>query len=112
PEAVAARRPAPVAYRVVNRDLYRLTLPEGFVSSGARQIHDESRTVEVWSGLIGGDAHTTVAVNLTPLADRHLGYILERAARGLRAAPADPPGVHVPGAARSQRPPGLTLANT
>jgi len=112
PEDVAALRTAPVAYRVVNRDLYRLTLPEGFVSSGARQIPEESRTVEVWSGMIGGDAHTTVAVNLTPLADGHLGRILERAARGLRAARTGSRSARVPGAAGSQRLDGMTRGNS
>jgi len=112
PEDVAALRAAPVAYRVVDRGRYRLAIPEGFVSSGARQIPEESRTVEVWSGMLGGDAHTTVAVNLTPLADRHLGQILERAARGLRAARTGPRGVRVPGAARSQRLDGMTRGNS
>jgi hypothetical protein len=112
PEDVAALRTGPITYRVVDRGSYRLTLPEGFVSSGARQIPEESRTVEVWSGMIGGDAHTTVAVNLTPLADRHLAHILERAARGLRAARAGPRGVRVPGTARSERLDGMTRGNS
>ena len=112
PEDVAALRAAPVIYRVVDRGSYRLTLPEGFASSGARQIPEESRTVEIWSGMIGGDAHTTVAVNLTPLADRHLNHILERAARGLRSTPTGPRGARVPGAGRSQRLDGMTRGNS
>jgi hypothetical protein len=83
---------------VIDREQYRLMLPEGFVSGGSKNIPGESRTVELWSGSLGGDAHTTVTVNITPLASRHLGQILERAARGLRAAHSAPGRLRVPGA--------------
>src|SRR5262245_49137767 len=112
PEDVAALRATPVTYRVVDRGSFRLSLPEGFGSSGARPIPEESRTVEVWSGMIGGDAHTTVAVNLTPLADRPPNHILERAARGLRAAGTGPVGGRAPAAARSERLDGMTRGNS
>ena len=89
-----------------------MTLPASFASSGARHIAEESRTVEVWRGILCGDVPTVIAVNLTPLGDRHLRQILERAAGGLRAARIDPRRVHVPGAARSQRLDGLTRGDS
>jgi uncharacterized protein DUF6714 len=108
PEDVAALRAAPVSYQAVARPRYRVTLPVGFVSSGARHVGEESRTVEVWSGVLCGDVPTVVAVNLTPLAGRRLGQITERAATGLRAAGVEPRRARVAGAARSERLDGLT----
>jgi Family of unknown function (DUF6714) len=108
PEDVAALRFAPATYHVAERAKYRLTLPTGLASSGARHIPEESRTVEVWSGTLCGDAHSLVAVNLTPLAGRHLRQITERAAAGLRAASVKPRPFHVPGATQSDRLDGLT----
>jgi hypothetical protein len=108
PEDVAALRSAPVTYQVIERARYRLILPAAFTSSGARHIAEESRTVEVWSGVLGGDVPTTVAVNLTPLAGRHLRHIMDRAAGGLRAARIEPRRARVPGATRSERLDGLT----
>jgi len=112
PEDVAALRSASVTYHVVERAEYRLTLPAAFASSGARHIAEESRTVEVWSGTLCGDVPTMIAVNLTPLAGRHLRQIMERAAAGLRAASVEPRSVRVPGATRSERLDGMTRGNS
>ena len=112
PEDVAALRSALVTYHVVERAGYRLTLPAAFASSGARHIAEESRTVEVWSGMLCGDVPTMIAVNLTPLAGRHLRQIIERAAAGLRAASVEPRSVRVPGATRSERLDGMTRGNS
>jgi hypothetical protein len=112
PEDVATLRSAPVSYHVVDRARYRLRLPAAFTSSGARHIAEESRTVEVWRGILCGDVPTSVAVNLTPLAGRHLRQIMERAATGLRAASVQPRRVHVPGATRSERLDGLTRGDS
>lgn len=92
--------------------MYRLTLPASFGSRGARHIAEESRTVEVWSGTLGGDAPVTVAVNLMPLAGRRLGQILDRAAAGLRAATVEPSRLRVPGATRSARLDGVTRSTS
>ena len=108
PEDVAALRAIPVACHVVERAGYRLTLPTSFASSGARDIPEESRTVETWSGLLCGDVPTVVAINVMPLAGRHLGEFTKRAAAGLRAAHVDVRRVRVAGARRSQRLDGLT----
>ena len=112
PEDVAALRSARVTYHVVERARYRLVLPAAFTSSGARHIAEESRTVEVWRGTLCGDVPTTVAVNLTPLAGRHLRQIMERAATGLRAASVEPRPLRVPGATRSERLDGLTRGDS
>jgi hypothetical protein len=112
PEDVAAIRSAPVIYHVVERAGYRLTLPAAFASSGARHIAEESRTVEVWSGMLCGDVPTMIAVNRTPLAGRHLRQIMERAAAGLRAASVEPRSVRVTGATRSERLDGMTRGNS
>lgn len=108
PEDVTALRSLPVAYHVVERARYRLTLPASFASSGARDIPEESRTVETWSGLLCGDAPALIAINVMPLAGRHLGEITKRAAAGLRAASVDVRPVRVVGASRSERLDGLT----
>jgi hypothetical protein len=67
-QETAALRAAPVAYRVVTADVYRLSVPTTFTGSGIRSIPEESRRVQTWGGYLCGDAHTVVAVNVTPLA--------------------------------------------
>jgi hypothetical protein len=112
PEDVATLRAAPMTYLPVERARYRLMLPASLASSGARHIAEESRTVEVWSGMLCGDVPTMVAVNLTPLAGRHVREIMDGAAAGLRAASLEPRPVRVPGATRSERLDGLTRGNS
>jgi uncharacterized protein DUF6714 len=112
PDDVAALRSAPVTYHVVERARYRLLLPVAFASSGARHIAEESRTVEVWGGVLGGDAPVIVAVNVTPLAGRHLRQVMERAATGLRAASVESRPARVRGATRSERLDGLTRGDS
>ena len=112
PEDVAALRSAPVTYHVVERAVYRLKLPAPFASSGARHIAEESRTVEVWGGMLCGDVPTIVAINLMPQVGRHLRQIMERAATGLRAASVEQRRVCVPGARQSERLDGLTRGNS
>ena len=112
PEDVAALRALPATDDVVARAGYRLTLPADFVSSGVRHIPEESRTVEVWRGTLCGDVPTVVAVNLMPLARRHLRHVVDRAAAGLPAASLQARPVRVPGAARSERRDGLTRGDS
>jgi len=71
-QETAALRSAPVLYRVVDADVYRLLVPETLMSSGVRVIPQESRRVQTWGGYLCGDAHTVVAVNVTPLDKRSL----------------------------------------
>jgi hypothetical protein len=65
-QEIADLRAAPVAHRVVGGDVYRLSVPDTFMDSGARTIPQESRRVQTWGGYLCGDAHTVVAVNVTP----------------------------------------------
>jgi hypothetical protein len=69
---VAALRAAPVARRLVDGDVYRLSVPETLAGSGLREIPSEFRRVQTWGGYLCGDAHTIVAVNVTPLSLRSL----------------------------------------
>ena len=46
----AALRNAPVAYRLVSGDVFRLSVPETFTASGLRVIPEESRRVQTWEG--------------------------------------------------------------
>jgi hypothetical protein len=112
PEETAALRAAPVTYQTVDRARYRLLLPAAFTSNGPRHIAEESRTVEAWSGMLCGDVPTIVAVNLTPLAGRHLRDVVERAAAGLRSARVEARRARVPGATRSERRDGLTRGDS
>ena len=107
-----ALRAAPVTYQEIQRPRYRLTLPLTLASSGARDIPEESRNVEVWGGVLGGDAHTVVAVNITPVGERALRAVLERAASGLRAARVEPVDVQVPGASSAGRLDGWTRGDS
>jgi hypothetical protein len=105
-EDTAALRASPVAYRVVTRDLYRLSVPDTFTGSGLRTIPEEGRRVETWGGLLCGDAHTIVAVNVTPL---HLRPLTEsvRARTTLFRDPVQRRSIAVPGSPRAERLDGL-----
>jgi hypothetical protein len=72
PQEAEALRATPVVHRPVAGDVYRLSVPETFTGSGARSIPEESRRVQTWGGYLCGDAHTVVAVNVTPLEVRSL----------------------------------------
>lgn len=71
-QEVTALRAAPVTYRVAEGDVYRLLIPDTFTASGVRAIPEESRRVQAWGGFLCGDAHTAIAVNVTPLQMRSL----------------------------------------
>lgn len=104
---IAAARAAPATWRVVERDGYRLQLPDTLVSGGARDIAEESRRVEGWGGVLCGDAHTTVAVNVSPLAARSLADAIQLRSPLFREA-ATPRVVEVPFAREARRLDGLT----
>lgn len=72
-QEIEAQRNVPVTYRIVGEGIYRLEMPVGLTGSGVRDIPEESRRVETWGGYLCGDAHTVVAVNVTPLHVRSLG---------------------------------------
>ena len=104
---IAALRAAPVADRLVGGDVYRLSVPETFSTSGLRTIPEESRRVQTWGGFLCADAHTVVAVNVTPLDKRSLTDSV-RARASLFRDPGPPRSVVVPGSPRAERLDGLT----
>jgi hypothetical protein len=108
PQEIESLRAAPVIHRVVAGDVYRLSIPETFTGGGIKDIPSESRRVETWGGPLCGDAHTIVAVNVTPLATQSLGTSVRTRATTLFR---DPPSIRpeeVPGSAHAKRLDGLT----
>ncbi|PYR31658.1 MAG: hypothetical protein DMF90_25200 [Acidobacteria bacterium] len=106
-QEIAALRAAPVAHRIVVGDVYLLSLPETLTGSGTRTIPQESRRVETWGGYLCGDAHTVVAVNVTPLDVRSLADSV-RARATLFRETVSPRSIVVRGSLRAERLDGLT----
>jgi hypothetical protein len=104
---IAALRAAPVPFRVVGSGAYQLSVPETFTGSGLRDIPEESRRVETWGGFLCGDAHTVVAVNVTPLAVRSLAESVQ-ARTALFRDSVSPRSIVVPGSPRAEQLEGLT----
>jgi hypothetical protein len=110
-EEIAAVRTAPVIHRAVGTDVYRLSMPETFTGSGVREIPQESRRVQTWGGYLCGDAHTVVAVNVTPLHVRSLSEAA-RARTTLFRDTVSPRSIIVPGSSRAERLEGLTSGDS
>ena len=106
-QETAALRAAPVAHRVVGGDVYQLSVPVTLTGSGIRAIPEESRRVQTWSGYLCGDAHSVVAVNVTPLDVRSLADSV-RARTTLFRDTVSPRSIAVPGSPRAERLDGLT----
>jgi len=106
-QETAALRAAPVVHRVVSGDVYRLSVPETFTASGVRVIPEESRRVQTWGGFMCGDAHTVVAVNVTPLHVQSLADAV-RARATLYRDPVTARSIVVAGSSRAERLDGLT----
>jgi hypothetical protein len=106
-QETAALRAAPVAHRVVGGDVYQLSVPVTWTGSGIRAIPEESRRVQTWGGYLCGDAHSVVAVNVTPLDVRSLADSV-RARTTLFRDTVSPRSIAVPGSPRAQRLGGLT----
>ena len=105
-QETAALRAAPVLHRVVDGDVYRLSVPETFASSGIRVIPEESRRVQTWGGYLCGDAHTIVAVNLTPLDMRSFADSVRMRSTLFRDS-VSPRSIVVPGSRHAERLEGL-----
>jgi len=106
-DEIEAARQAPVRSRAHDGGLYRLEIPETLAGSGVRDIPTESRRVETWGGYLHGDAHTVVAVNVSPIDVRSLADAV--AARSeLYRDPVSPRAVAVRGARQALRLDGLT----
>ena len=95
-----------MAYRLVSGDLYRLSVPETFTSSGVRAIPEDARRVQTWGGYLCGDAHTVIAVNVTPLRMRSLADSVRARAATFRD-PVSPQSIVVRGSSRAERLDGL-----
>ena len=103
---IEALRRAPLTYREVGGVLYRLRLSDALVGSGVREIAEESRRVETWSGYLCGDAPSVVAVNVMPLDARPLARAVPILSTHFRAV--ESRDIEVPGASRARRLDGLT----
>ena len=104
---IAARRAGPSVLRVVEGDVYRLSVPETFTGSGVRVIPQESRRVQTWGGYLCGDAPTIVAVNVTPRAVWSLTDLVRTRSKLFRET-VSPRSVDVAGSSRAQRLDGST----
>jgi hypothetical protein len=107
PDQVEAARQRPATFRRHDAGLYRLDIPETLAGSGARDIPEESRHVETWGGYLRGDAHTMVAVNISPLSVRSLEAAVSARSTLYRAAP-QARSVVVSGARQARRLDGQT----
>jgi len=108
---VAALRTAPVHYRVVAGDVFRLSIPDTFTGSGVRDIPQELRRVQTWSGYLCGDVHTVVAINISPLEARSLADSVRARQTLFRDATAPEP-VAVRGSGHAERLHGLIEMNS
>jgi hypothetical protein len=108
---VAARRRQPAAFRLHDGGTYRLEIPTSMTGSGVRDIPEESRRVETWGGYLRADAHTVVAVNVSPVQFRSLADTVVVRSTLFREAPAARP-LAVRGARRAQRLDGLTRGDS
>jgi len=106
-QEIAALRAAPVAHHAVVGDVYRLSVPDTFTGSGSRSIPEESRRVQTWGGYLCGDAHTVVAVNVTPLDRQSLAEAVRARGTLFRQTPT-PRSIVVRGSPRAQRLDGMT----
>ena len=104
---IEAIRQAPVTFRLHDGGQYRLEIPESLAGSGVRDIPEESRRVETWGGYLRGDAHTMVAVNVSPIAVRSLPDAVVARSRLFRHPPL-PRAADVRGARQARRLDGLT----
>jgi hypothetical protein len=101
-EEIAALRAAPVTHRAIGGDVYRLSVPDTFTGSGSRTIPEESRRVQTWGGYLCGDAHTVIAVNVTPLDSRSLPASVRASRKWFREA-RSPRSIAVHGSPRAER---------
>jgi hypothetical protein len=105
-DAIASMRAQPVIYREVGEGGYRLWIPTNWSGSGMRDIPEEARRVETWGGYLCGDAHTMVAINVTPAAVRSFGEVVHFRQR-LFVESVQPRDIEVRGASRACRADGL-----
>lgn len=108
PAEIEAARRQPVTYRLHDGGLYRLEVPASLAGSGVRDIPQESRRVETWGGYLRSDAHTVIAVNVSPIEFRSLADAVALRTKLFRDPPPPPRAVGVRGARQARRLDGLT----
>ena len=103
-EQSAARGPA--EYREVGDGPYRIALPTTLNGGGMHHVAEENRQIEVWRGLICGDALADVFVNSSPRARRSWRAL--EASVNYWLTPRSRAWIEVPGASKALRLDGTT----
>jgi hypothetical protein len=103
--ASAASRSA--KYRDVGGGAYRLTLPATMEGGGVHHVAEEHRSLEVWRGVVCGDALADVFVSASPLAHRTWHDAEASVSRWLTPDSRAP--IDVPGARKAIRLDGSTF---
>jgi hypothetical protein len=96
----------PTAHHEAGGGAYRLTLPTTLEGGGVHRVAEEHRSIEVWRGIVCGDALTDVFVNTHPLEHRAWREVEETTSRWL--TPTSRAWIEVPGARRALRLDGTT----
>ena len=97
----------PTEYRDAGGGAYRLTLPMTMEGGGVHHVAEEHRAVEVWRGVVCGDALADVFVSASPLAHRAWRDAEASVSRWL--TPESRAHVDVPGAKKALRLDGTTF---
>jgi hypothetical protein len=96
----------PTQYREVGNGRYRIALPMTLAGGGVHEVAEENRRIEVWRGMICGDALADVFVNASPRT-RRTWRELEASVK-YWLAPDTRAWIKVPGAKRALRLDGTT----
>ena len=105
--ASAPAAPRAAEYRDVGGGAYRITLPATLEGGGVHHVAEEHRSVEVWRGVVCGDALADVFVNVSPLAHRTWHDAEASVIRWLTPESRQP--IDVPGAKKAIRLDGSTF---
>ena len=105
--ASSSSAPRPAEYRDVGGGAYRITLPATLEGGGVHHVAEEHRSVEVWRGVVCGDALADVFVSASPLAHRTWQDAEASVSRWL--TPDSHAPIDVPGARKAIRLDGSTF---
>ena len=97
----------PTEYREVGGGSYRITLPTTLEGGGVHHVAEEHRAIEVWRGIVCGDALADVFVSSSPIAHRSWRDAEESVARWL--APDTRTWIELSGAKKAMRLDGTTF---
>jgi hypothetical protein len=101
-----SRSREPTEYRDVGGGSYRITLPTSMEGGGVHHVAEEHRAIEVWRGVVCGDALADVFVSSTPLAHRSWREV--EASLSHWMTPDSRTWIDVPGARKALRLDGTT----